>query len=285
LIRMFKKFGTVESLRYRCGAPSKPTMLKKVAINKKELHPDHNTLAAYVRFSTREEAEKAAEESVGMILNDNHLNVDLVVPSELRDNKKAIFIGNLSLKLTDEELYRFFEDCGKIVSVRVVRDRVTGMGKGFGYVNFADRDAVTAALEKNQQELRKRTVRISRCVNKVKVKKEQNGGNSKNSRGFTRGGKTGNPKSEPWKEKQHSFQQKRGVSDVHEYGGDRLAEIGKLKRKSKKPNKGEVRKANIAKLLTNTKPTGNFSSAKTTPARRSVSGVKTVNKKKYFGKA
>ncbi|CAL8090609.1 unnamed protein product [Orchesella dallaii] len=290
LEKMFKKFGNVETVRYRCGAPNKPTLLKKVAINRRELHPDHDTLAAFVRFSTREEAEKAVEESIGLILNDNHLNVDLVVPSEKRDNKKAIFVGNLSLKLTDEELWRFFEDCGKIVNVRVVRDRATGMGKGFGYVNFCDKESVAAALKKNQEELKNRKVRISKCVKKPKVKKEKKpNGKKPNSREITRTDKAGKPKSDSWKPKetfgagkQHSFQKKRRMSDVHEYGGDRLAEIGKLKRKSKKPNRGELHKANIAKLLTNTKPPVNIRSGTSKPGRLGVSGGSVTNKKKYF---
>lgn len=40
------------------------------------------------------------------------------------------------LEIQDDDLWSAFEDCGVIDSVRVVRDEKTGIGKGFGYVNF-----------------------------------------------------------------------------------------------------------------------------------------------------
>lgn len=65
------------------------------------MHSDKRTVAAYVRFKTRGEAEKAAAEARGLMINDNHLIVDLVIKfkSDKRDNKKAIFVGNLNLSM------------------------------------------------------------------------------------------------------------------------------------------------------------------------------------------
>lgn len=39
-------------------------------------------------------------------------------------------------EIQDDDLWSAFEDCGVIDSVRVIRDEKTGIGKGFGYVNF-----------------------------------------------------------------------------------------------------------------------------------------------------
>lgn len=65
------------------------------------MHSDKTTLAGYVRFKTRDDAEKAAAEARGLMINDNHLVVDLVVKlkTDKRDNKKAIFVGNLNLSM------------------------------------------------------------------------------------------------------------------------------------------------------------------------------------------
>lgn len=38
--------------------------------------------------------------------------------------------------MQDDDLWEVFEDCGTIEHVRVVRDEQTGIGKGFGYINF-----------------------------------------------------------------------------------------------------------------------------------------------------
>ena len=45
-------------------------------------------------------------------------------------------MGNLPFDVQDEELYTHFERCGDIEFVRVVRDKKTNIGKGFGYVQF-----------------------------------------------------------------------------------------------------------------------------------------------------
>ena len=62
---------------------------------------------------------------------------------------KAIFLGNLHFKTHEDEIREAFKDCGEISDVRLVRDSSTGIGKGFGYVNFADRDSVETALSLN----------------------------------------------------------------------------------------------------------------------------------------
>ena len=54
--------------------------------------------------------------------------------------------------------------CGTISSVRIVRDAATGIGKGFGYVNFASEDSVEIALTLNGSELDGRKIRVSRFV-------------------------------------------------------------------------------------------------------------------------
>lgn len=38
--------------------------------------------------------------------------------------------------ITEHPLREHFEDCGNVEAVRLVRDRESGMGKGFGYVLF-----------------------------------------------------------------------------------------------------------------------------------------------------
>ena len=59
---------------------------------------------------------------------------------------------------------RLFFQCGAISSVRIVRDAATGIGKGFGYVNFASEDSVEIALTLNGSELDGRKIRVTRCV-------------------------------------------------------------------------------------------------------------------------
>lgn len=58
------------------------------------------------------------------------------------------------------QVRKFFEDCGEIKNVRLIRDGKTGIGKGFGYVNFHSKDSVVLALQKDGQSLNGRDLRV-----------------------------------------------------------------------------------------------------------------------------
>ena len=63
---------------------------------RKKLNPDQYNLTSFVRYATREEAEKAAEAMNGFEFNKHHLIVDLA-DNKQHDNKRAVFVGNLPL--------------------------------------------------------------------------------------------------------------------------------------------------------------------------------------------
>ena len=64
-----------------------------------------------------------------------------------------IFLGNLHFSTKEDDVKKVFEKCGEILDVRLVRDSTTGIGKGFGYVNFATADAVELAMRLNKVHL------------------------------------------------------------------------------------------------------------------------------------
>lgn len=64
------------------------------------------------------------------------------------------------LDIDDNIIIKHFEECGEIESVRVIRDNKTGIGKGFGYINFNTEDAVTLALELDGTTILNREVRV-----------------------------------------------------------------------------------------------------------------------------
>lgn len=55
---------------------------------------------------------------------------------QVHDHKRSVFVGNLPFDVQDEDLYLHFMRCGEIEFVRVVRDKKTNIGKGFGYIQF-----------------------------------------------------------------------------------------------------------------------------------------------------
>jgi nucleolin len=57
-----------------------------------------------------------------------------------------VFVGGLSWNTDDDSLYKAFEPHGTIPFSRVCTDRETGNSRGFGFVSFADADAMNKAI-------------------------------------------------------------------------------------------------------------------------------------------
>ncbi|XP_018577173.1 RNA-binding protein 34 [Anoplophora glabripennis] len=158
----FKKYGKIETIRIRGIPVADLKTSKKVAAIKKEFNPNRSNVYCFIRFADKESALKAEAEN-GSLFEEHHLRVHSCTTEEKPDETKAIFVGNLSFNAIEDDLWKLFESCGPISYVRIVRDHYTGMGKGFGYVNFLDSDAVQLALEMENVKLNDRELRISLC--------------------------------------------------------------------------------------------------------------------------
>lgn len=73
-----------------------------------------------------------------------------------------IYVGNLSYRLTDDELREAFAAYGEVISAKIVMDRETDRSKGFGFVEMSDRaDGERAIEELNDKELGGRAMRVN----------------------------------------------------------------------------------------------------------------------------
>ncbi|KAI8055132.1 hypothetical protein BDF22DRAFT_741727 [Syncephalis plumigaleata] len=160
--KYFAEYGKVESIRFRSIAFSRP-LARRIAFVSKQLHKERDTLNAYVVFDN-ETSATAALAANGAVLLDHHLRVDRATGSSRFDRKRCVFVGNLSFDAQEELLWRHFGDCGRIVNVRMVRDRKSNVGKGFAYVEFEDKSAVGLAMRLHDSRLGTRTIRVQRCL-------------------------------------------------------------------------------------------------------------------------
>ncbi|MCJ1311783.1 Nucleolar protein 12 [Agyrium rufum] len=188
----------LESLRFRSTAFATAAIPKKAAFVKKELMESttHST-NAYVVYSTPAAAREAVKQLNGTVVLDRHLRVDGVAHPTKVDHRRCVFVGNLgfvddetSIKAAEDEesgrkprkgkepadaeegLWRQFGKCGTVESVRVVRDKITRVGKGFGYVQFNDQNAVEKALLLNGKKFPPtlpRILRVTRAKNPAKT--------------------------------------------------------------------------------------------------------------------
>ncbi|XP_027452786.2 RNA-binding protein 34 isoform X2 [Zalophus californianus] len=153
--------------------PAEGTLSKKLAAIKRKIHPDQKNINAYVVFKDESAATKALKRNGAQIADGFRIRVDLASETSSRD-KRSVFVGNLPYKVEESVVEEHFLDCGSIVAVRIVRDRATGIGRGFGYVLFENTDAVHLALKLNNSELMGRKLRVMRSVNKEKLKPNSN---------------------------------------------------------------------------------------------------------------
>ncbi|KAG1684010.1 RNA-binding protein 34 [Nymphon striatum] len=171
LKKYFSKIGLIESVRLRSAAISKPDISKKVGVLRQDFHPERTSINGFVVFTTKELAEKALTLN-GSVFEGHHIRVDLSNKKSEPDHKHSVFVGNLSFKTEEEELWTTFAECGEISNVRLIRDKETGVGKGFGYVTFKETDSIELALKLVNQEINGRKMRISRSM-KRKTKEEK----------------------------------------------------------------------------------------------------------------
>jgi cold-inducible RNA-binding protein len=97
---------------------------------------------------------------------------------------KNLYIGNLPYEVTEEDLRTNFAEVGKITSVTIIKDKYTGLSRGFGFVEMeTEKDAEEAIKKFNGGQLLGKTI----TVNEARPKADQ-GGSRKDNRGGGRGG-------------------------------------------------------------------------------------------------
>ena len=57
-----------------------------------------------------------------------------------------IYVGNLSFQTNDEELHRAFEAFGQVESATVIKDKMSGQSRGFGFVEMPSAEEGKAAI-------------------------------------------------------------------------------------------------------------------------------------------
>lgn len=94
-----------------------------------------------------------------------------------------LYVGNLSFRVTSEDLQEHFATAGEVNSANVVMDRETGRSRGFGFVEMASEDAANNAIAQfNGQEYDGRNM----VVNEARPRDDNRGGG-----GGGRGGRGG----------------------------------------------------------------------------------------------
>lgn len=82
------------------------------------------------------------------------------------------FVRNLSYQADENALSEYFADCGEILGMNILTDKMSGRPKGIAFVRFKDQSGLDAAVAKSGQVLLEREV----YVEKSKSREEKQGG-------------------------------------------------------------------------------------------------------------
>lgn len=90
-----------------------------------------------------------------------------------------IYVGNLSRDVTEDQLRQSFEAFGEVKSVSIIKDKLTGEPRGFGFVEMPSKEQATTALQElDGKDLSGRPIKVNEAHDR----------GSRDSRGGGRGG-------------------------------------------------------------------------------------------------
>ena len=102
-----------------------------------------------------------------------------------------IYVGNLSWTMTDDDLSNLFTQYGSVTSAKILKDKMNGRSKGFGFVEMEDDEAAkTAIAALNENEVLGRKL----IVNESQPRQEGGGGGGykkSGGGGYGGGGRSG----------------------------------------------------------------------------------------------
>lgn len=187
LVKLFKKFGEVLTIRFRTNAGK--SFFKKSEVKKAPF------LIAFIYFKTREQAEASLSLN-GTQIGDNVISVDIDAEKRVEDNHSqanTVVVGNLkfgkqfdsNLKFYNKELFKkknwiaavtdqilreAFKCCGEIEHVRTVQGP-QGC-KGIAFIRFAKPESCELALKLHGTPVLDREIRVERHQSKKKAQKK-----------------------------------------------------------------------------------------------------------------
>jgi RNA recognition motif-containing protein len=75
---------------------------------------------------------------------------------------KNLYVGNLSQKVTEDDLKNNFSEAGAVASVSVIKDKFSGVSRGFGFVEMETEEGAQEAIKKfNGGDLDGKTITVN----------------------------------------------------------------------------------------------------------------------------
>ena len=73
-----------------------------------------------------------------------------------------IYVGNLAFETSEDDIKKAFERFGQVTSVAIIKDKITGKNRGFGFVVMDDKSQADAAIAgMNGQDVGGRKLKVN----------------------------------------------------------------------------------------------------------------------------
>lgn len=97
---------------------------------------------------------------------------------------KKLYVGNLAYSVTNDDLRDLFSRVGKVESAEVVSDKFSGQSKGFAFVEMADSENATTAIQSlDGSEFMGRNIKVNEAKPREPNRGPSNGGGGGRSGG------------------------------------------------------------------------------------------------------
>src|SRR5258707_6030184 len=101
-----------------------------------------------------------------------------------KETTMNLYVGNLPYRITEDQLKAAFEEYGNVSSCTIIKDKVTGQSKGFGFLEMPEQSEAEAAISNlNGHDLMGRKINVNEAR-----PREGGGGGGGGSRGQGGGG-------------------------------------------------------------------------------------------------
>lgn len=170
--KFFQTYGEVEGVRICSLDQAHPQDRKNIAPFRKSLQFQEASQCAYVRFKIAESAT-AALDANSKIFRGNSIVVLNSSGNRTVSGRSSVFVGNVPVDTNEDELEELFQECGKIESVRIVRENKSDTERAIAYVNFETREAIAQAIKKNNTELRGQNLRVQHYSMQIQTEKNR----------------------------------------------------------------------------------------------------------------
>lgn len=103
---------------------------------------------AFVKYMRATDAEKAIRTLNGLRLQNKTIKVSLARPSSESIKGANLYICGLPKKMTQAELEELFNQCGRIITARILYDNKTGLSRGVAFIRFDQRHEAELAIRR-----------------------------------------------------------------------------------------------------------------------------------------